>query len=183
MDRAQLERAAQVIADGGIVAYPTESCYGLGCDPRRHAAVKRLLRLKRREWQHGLILIGAQLKHFHRYTDLAADLMETPRSTWPGPYTWLLPAWPRVSHWLRGRHDSIALRITAHAGAAALCQHVGGALVSTSANRHGRAPARSVAAVEREFAGQVDYILPGRLGGATTPSRIQDARTGAVLRG
>lgn len=183
MDRAQLDRAAQVIADGGIVAYPTESCYGLGCDPRRHAAVKRLLQIKRRKWQQGLILIGAQLKHFHRYTDLASELMEQPQSTWPGPYTWVLPAWPRVSLWLRGRHDGIALRVTAHPGAAALCQHIGGALVSTSANRHGRPPARSAAAVDREFAGHIDYILPGRLGGAKAPSQIQDARTGTVLRG
>ena len=104
-------------------------------------------------------------------------------ATWPGPYTWLLPAWPRVSRWLRGRHDSVGLRLTAHTGAAALCRQVGGALVSTSANRHGRPPALSAAAVRREFAGQVDYILEGRLGGMEKPSVIRDARTGAVLRG
>lgn len=182
MDRAQLEHAATVIHGGGIVAYPTESCYGLGCDPRRSASVRRLLRIKRRHWRQGLILIGAQLKHFDRYTDLSSTLLDKARDSWPGPYTWLLPAWPRVSPWLRGEHDSVALRITAHRGAAALCQHVGGALVSTSANRHGRPPALSAAAVRREFADQVDYVLPGRLGGATNPSMIQDARTGTILR-
>lgn len=182
MERAHLEQAARVIAAGGIVAYPTESCYGLGCDPRRNVSLRRLLHIKRRDWAQGLILIGAHPRHFARYTDLTTPLFARSRADWPGPFTWLLPAWPRVSRWLRGRHDSVALRITAHPGAAALCRQVGGALVSTSANRHGRAPALSAAAVRREFDGQVDYILEGRLGGMRKPSVIRDALTGAVLR-
>jgi len=183
VDRAGLEHAARVIAAGGIVAYPTEFCYGLGCDPRDNASIERLLRLKQRRWEQGLILIGARLQDFARYTDLSSRLLQNAKATWPGPYTWLLPAWPRVSQWIRGRHDSVALRWTAHPGAAALCREVRGALISTSANRHGRPAALSAAAVQREFNGQVDYVLEGRLGGAAAPSVIQDARSGAVVRG
>ena len=102
-------------------------------------------------------------------------------ATWPGPYTWVVPA-ESAPPWLRGNHDSVAVRVTAHPGVQALCHAFGGALVSTSANVSGKPPARDALALRQQFGRGLDYILPGRLGGDGKPSEIRDARTGIVLR-
>lgn len=183
MDVNNLIEAARVVREGGVIAYPTESCYGLGCDPRRHDAIRRLLRIKRRSPDQGLILISAHFSQVEKYIDLkAGDALARARRDWPGPVTWLLPALPGVTSWLRGRHATLAVRVTAHPGAAALCRHARSALVSTSANRHGRPPCRTAAAVRRELGDDVDYVLEGRLGGLARATEIRDAQTGAVVR-
>jgi L-threonylcarbamoyladenylate synthase len=114
---------------------------------------------------------------------LDPELLAKISRSWPGPYTWLLPAHHKVSPLLRGAHDSLAVRVTAHPAAAALCRRAGCALVSTSANRQGRPPARSAAAVRREFGDGVDFILVGRLGRQARPTQIRDARSGKLIRG
>lgn len=180
---SDLRTAAGVIHAGGIVAYPTESCYGLGCDPRRHQTVRRLLRIKRRHWRHGLILIAARPRQLARYIDRGeTKALKRALDSWPGPRTWLMPARPGVSAWLTGGNAKVAVRITAHRGAAALCNYARLALVSTSANRHGRPAAKTVAAVHSEFADEVDYVLAGSLGGDAYPSEIRDAVSGELIR-
>lgn len=182
--RQQLAQAAQIIAEGGIVAYPTESCYGLGCDPRCEAALARLLRIKRRSYRLGLIVIAADEQRLRRYIhrDTAAEVLERARATWPGPHTWLLPADPRVSPRLRGDSDKIALRVTAHPLAAALCRYARRAIVSTSANRHGRRMARSAAAVDVALGAEVDFVLAGPIGRYAKPTQIKDATTEKLIR-
>ncbi len=183
MTTAQLQQAARVLRAGGVVAYPTESCYGLGCDPRNMQAVRRLLRCKQRPAHLGLILIASRFEQLLPFiAPVDTHVLAQARASWPGPFTWLLPAPARVSRLLRGAHATIAVRVTAHPVAAALCRHARSAIVSTSANRHGRAPARSVAGVVREFGSDVDYVLPGRIGAQARPSEIRDAMTGAVIR-
>lgn len=169
--------------DGGVIAYPTESCYGLGCDPRRHASVRRLLRLKHRPRDLGLIIVGARLEQLHPYIDLSSSaVIDRVTETWPGPYTWLVPARPGVSHWIRGDHTTVAVRITAHPGASAVCRYARRAIISTSANRHNRPPARSALGVRREFGDQLDYVLEGRLGSQANPTEIRDAITNHIVR-
>jgi len=181
--RQQLEHAAKVIHQGGIVAYPTESCFGLGCDPRNNAAICRLLHIKRRSYEQGLIVIGAGYNQIKMYIAYAENEIPAAVSdSWPGPHTWLLPARAGVSRWLRGEYLTIAVRVTAHGIAAALCRFAGKAIVSTSANRHGRAPARNSESVNKEFGELVDYILPGSIGNAIKPSEIRDAASGKVIR-
>lgn len=181
--REALRLAVAILGRGGVVAYPTEGCYGLGCNPRDHRAVLQVLRIKQRGWRQGLILIGAHWNHVARWVDTSdAAAVARARDSWPGPSTWLLPARPGVSRWLRGEHDTIAVRVTAHPLAAALCRRFNSALVSTSANRHGRPPALTAAQVRGQFAGRVDFILQGPLGGLQGPTPIHDARTGEVLR-
>ncbi len=183
MDRSELKTAAEVIRSGGIVAYPTESCYGLGCDPMQHRAIRRLLRIKRRQWQQGLIIIAARLQQLLRYLESDPGQAKRVGAEWPRPVTWLMPVRPGVSRWLIGTNPAIAMRVTAHPGAAALCNHARTALISTSANRHNRLPARSAKAVYREFGDEIDFILAGNLGGQVNPSEIRDAVTNQVLRG
>ena len=103
-------------------------------------------------------------------------------ATWPGPVTWLLPAREHTPWWLRGRHDTVAVRVSAHPVVAALCNSFGGALISTSANLSGRPPARTRLQVQSQFGGTLDYIMPGATGGQTRPTEIRDGLTGAVVR-
>lgn len=182
-DREALRQAVEVLRGGGVVAYPTEGCYGLGCDPRSTRAVQQVLRLKGRSWRHGLILIGASWRHVARWVDPDdTAAIARARETWPGPYTWLLPARRGVSRWVRGEHETIAVRVTAHRLAAALCRGFNGALVSTSANRHGRPAAVTASQVQGMFGARVDLVLPGPLGGLKGATSIRDARNGALLR-
>lgn len=184
MNPDSLRRAADIIRAGGVVAYPVEACFGLGCDPRNRAALRRILRIKRRARAPGLILIADRISRLAPFVgtfdvDCRAEML----ASWPGRHTWLLPAAPRASRWLRGDHDNIAVRVTAHRGAAQLCRLARTAVVSTSANRSGRRMLRNAAAVRREFGDEVDFVVDGRIGGAAEPSVIRDAATGAVLRG
>ena len=179
----QLREAVRVLQHGGLIAYPTEAVYGLGCDPLDEDAVLRLLDLKRRPWQKGLILIAADLAQLEPYLlplDNAVRDRITP--TWPGPNTWLLPVRAETPRWLRGEHDTLAVRVIAHPISAALCRAFGGPIVSTSANLTGKRPATSPLAVRNAFGEQIDYIVHAPLGGAERPTQIRDGRTGEIVR-
>jgi L-threonylcarbamoyladenylate synthase len=180
--RFRLRRAVRVMRAGGVVAYPTEAVYGLGCDPLNHDAVMRLLTIKRRPPEKGLILIASrfdQLTPFLRAT--GEEVRQRVDATWPGPVTWLLPASPATPNWLRGMHDSLAVRVTAHPLAAALCEAFGGPIVSTSANASGRPPARTALQAVLRCPG-VDLVLVGATGGLRRPTPIRDALSGKLLR-
>ena len=178
-----LAEAARVLARGGLVAYPTEAVYGIGCDPNNSEAVHRLLALKQRSISKGLILIAADTSQLETWIGtLPHSSWERILATWPGPVTWVVPPGPSVTPVLRGQNRGIAVRVTAHPLAAALCRAFGGALVSTSANRSGEPPARDIESVRAQFGTCIDYYLQGPLGGRDRPSEIRDAISGAVLR-
>ncbi len=179
MHARELQQAAHVLKDGGIVAYATEYCFGLGCDPQDRDAVLRLLRLKQRPVKKGLIVLAADVAQLAPYV---AEIPPPVAATWPGPHTWLLPAITNVPGWITGRHDRIAVRVTAHPQAAALCRAAGLAIISTSANRSGESPARVDREVVRRFGRLVDYVLPGRVGNAPAPTPIRDAMSGILVR-
>ncbi len=175
-------QARRVLAAGGVLAYPTEGVYGLGCDPSCPVAVTRLLSLKGRSWEQGLILVAAEPGQLRPWVAPADPRSwERALATWPGPVTWVLPAAAWVPPWIRGRHPTVAVRVTAHPLAAALCRAWGGPLVSTSANRHGRPPARTALQVRRAFPRGLDLILPGRTLGLGGPTEIR-AADGRLLR-
>ncbi len=180
---ALLRRVAAHLRRGGLIAYPTEYCYGLGCDPRQRAAVQRLLRLKRRPQHKGLILIAgryAQLAPYLQPLTQAEQL--TLQHDGARAITYLMPVRASCPPWLRGAHDTLAVRITAHPQAAALCNALGMALVSTSANRAGARPARSYADCARRF-GRTVLVLPGQVGARKRPSTIRSWRDGKIVRG
>lgn len=182
LSTALLYRVRAHLKQGGVIAYPTESCYGLGCDPRNRRAVMKLLRLKGRPQSKGLILIGADFSQLQPYAKRLTDAQwHKISSTWPGPVTWLLPAAQHTPSWLRGSHPSIAMRVTAHPLAARLCRDVNMALVSTSANRSGLQPARTYADCMKAFGSKV-LVVPGLIGKRRRPSTIMELMTGAVIR-
>jgi L-threonylcarbamoyladenylate synthase len=183
MSYLHLKRAARIVSSGGVIAYPTEAVFGLGCDPVNEAAVRRLLAIKQRSPAKGLILIAADFTQLQAFLKpLESTHQARLWATWPGPVTWLVPAKNTVPTWLRGRHPTLAVRVTAHPLAAALCRIWGGPLVSTSANRSGRSPACSALAVRRQLGRQVDYVVPGSVGGAKRPTEIRDLLSGRVIR-
>ena len=178
-----MKYAARVIRQGGIIAYPTESVYGLGCDPENFSAVLELLNIKNRPVAMGFILIAADLQHLQPYmATLSKSTLNRIRATWLGPMTWLVPAHPHVPVWIRGKHASVAVRITAHPIAAALCTMIDGALISTSANIHGRTTARTALQAHRIFGSAIDYVLPGHVGNLPKPTEIRDALTNKIIR-
>jgi len=178
----RVQEAARVVRRGGVIAYPTEAVWGLGCDPWNEAAVHRLLALKQRPVKKGLILIAADICQFDfLLADLPAAWRERLVSTWPGPNTWLVPHRGRLPVWITGRHASVALRVSDHPQVRALCRRVG-PLVSTSANPAGRPAARSRLRVEQYFSHRLDAVLGGALGGRRNPSLIRDLASGRVVR-
>jgi L-threonylcarbamoyladenylate synthase len=178
-----LRRAIEAVRTGGVIAYPTEAVYGLGCDPLEQAAVQRIFELKVRDPGKGLILIASDIGQLMPFmAELPADVLTKLKASWPGPVTWVVPAADSLPEWLSGGRDTLAVRVTAHPVASALCASLGMALVSTSANRSGRSPARTALAVRTLFGGGVDEILPGAVGGQAKPTEIREALTGKVLR-
>ncbi len=178
-----ITQAARVIRTGGIVAYPTEAVFGLGCDPSNEAALQRLLRLKNRPAEKGLILIAAEYQQLEGYLEpLTNSIRQRVLASWPGPITWLIPAHREVSKLLRGQHATLAVRVTAHTTSAALCRSTATAIVSTSANPSGCPPARTAEQVKAYFGNRIDFILDKPLGDATVPSTIRDAISGRIIR-
>ena len=175
-------KLAAYLKRGGVIAYPTESCYGLGCDPRNRRAIRRLIRLKGRSAAKGLLLIADRFKRLESFMRPlnAADRARVGR-TWPGPVTWVVPASPACPPELTGGRPTIAVRVTAHQGAARLCRSLGMALVSTSANKSGKKPAKTAAECRRIFGARV-RVIDGRIGTRKRPSTLIDLATGTLLR-
>lgn len=181
--RLQLKAATIVLQEGGVIAYPTEAVFGLGCDPLNEEAVLRLLDIKQRPISKGLILIAENFNQLTPYIDnIPAEAMSRVQKSWPGPNTWIFPAAHSTPYWLTGDHDSIAVRVTAHPLAAALCKTFGGAIVSSSANRHGKQPSRSALRVRNCLGEQVEYVLNGNVDRNSKPTQIRDALTNEVIR-
>ncbi|NII10835.1 Sua5/YciO/YrdC/YwlC family protein [Oleiagrimonas sp. C23AA] len=184
MDNA-LVAAADALRRGGVIAYPTEAVYGFGCDPANQAAFEALFALKQRPPTQGVLLIGADFSHVEPYIDMQrvdAQVLERVQATWPGPQTWIFPRAASVPSWVAGAHEGIALRVTAHPVAAALCRAFGGAIVSTSANRHGEPPSRQAGPVREAFGSGLAAVVEGACGGRERPTPIHDALTGAIIR-
>ncbi|MEO5565841.1 MAG: Sua5/YciO/YrdC/YwlC family protein [Luteimonas sp.] len=178
--------AVAALGRGGIIACPTESVWGLSCDPFAEASVSRLLQLKQRALEKGLILVAAALAQFDGLADWGAlpeHRVDAVQASWPGPNTWIVPATTAVPAWITGAHPSVALRVSAHPVVVALCRAFGGPLVSTSANRAGVPAARTFAALDPDLLGDLDGYLAGETGQRDRPSDIRDARSDAILRG
>lgn len=177
--------AVSAIQSGGVVAYPTEAVYGLGCDPKNLSAIERILDIKQRPKKSGFILLAANqamLRDWVDYDALTEIQQQQLNDTWPGPLTWICPAKTGLSPLLTGQFSTVAVRVTAHPLAASLSEAVGHPIISTSANLSGHPPALSAIDVSTIFDNAVNYILEGELGGQSKPTEIRDLATGQVIR-
>ena len=167
---------------GGLIAYPTESCYGLGCDPANRTAVQRLLKVKQRPQRKGLILIASSYQQVSRYLrPLDSGQLQHLQKAGAAAITYLMPVKNKTPRWLRGSHDTLAIRFTAHVFARKLCRGVNSALVSTSANISGMKSAKTYAQCQRLFGKNV-WVLPGLTGKNRQPSRILSWIDDRVIR-
>ena len=176
---------AELVKQGGVIAYPTEAVYGLGCDPDNNDAIEQLLQIKQRPWQKGLILVAGEYQQLLPYIDesqLSAEQLAFAKSKWPGPFTFIMPAKQGLSNLLSGSFDSIAVRVTAHPDVQALCAAINKPIVSTSANLSGMEPAMSATAVKQQFDRAIFAVVKGELGNQAAPSTIIDARNGNIIR-
>lgn len=178
----KIRQAKHIIQSGGIVSHPTEAVYGLACDPTNTEALLRLLTIKNRSLEKGLILVAASVKQLEPYVSITEKTLTKLSATWPGPVTWILPVKPGVSGLLTGSHNSLAVRVSAHPVIQALCKECNQPLVSTSANLQSSPPARSALAVRRIFDQNIDLILSGPVDLTASPTEIRDAATGKVIR-
>jgi L-threonylcarbamoyladenylate synthase len=180
----RIHLAIRELRAGGVIAYPTEGVWGLGCDPNDAAAVLQLLMLKQRDMAKGLLLVAADIEQLAPYLNgLDAIQQQRLRDGWPGPLTWLVPNNGAAPDWICGDHTGVALRVSAHPLVAELCRAFGGPLVSTSANPSGRPAALSALRVRRYFGDDLDFILNGELGGQRGPTPIRDLITDKLVRG
>jgi len=182
MSYVDCQEAAELILHGQVIAYPTEAVYGLGCDPLNYDAVMQLLNIKGRSISKGLILIASdfdQLKPFIQ--DLTDEQLAPAIESWPGPFTWVIPANANTPHWLTGDHQSIAVRVTNHPIAKELCARSNSALVSTSANIDGQQPAISATECHEKCPG-IKYVVSGNVDKNSQPTSITDLLSGDKIR-
>lgn len=184
MTKLNIELACQNLKQGNIIAYPTEAVWGIGCDPHNEAAVTKILSLKDRPVHKGLILVGGYLEQFE---PLLSGLGDEHRAllncSWPGHITWLVPDPDRlIPQWIKGSHQSVAIRVSAHPVVQELCAAFAGPIVSTSANTAGEQEIRSRLILEEKFADKIACIVDGELGQAANPSEMRDLLSGKVIR-
>ena len=130
-----------MLETGGIIVYPCEGVLGLGCDPFRRDAVRRLLALKRRPESMGFILIASAFGQIRSLiAPLPASAVAALEDSWPGPVTWIVPAAARVPDWLTGGRSTLALRVTAHPEARAICSVFRGARCLDQRQPQGQSP-------------------------------------------
>lgn len=179
--------AAETLRQGGVIAYPTEGVWGLGCHPFRQEAVEKILRIKGRDVAKGLILLVTKAQMLNGLVeDVAAvteKISERERALrLTGPVTWLLPAISTVPRYLKGDHDRLAVRFTKHKLARSLVDSFGLPLVSTSANLSGQPAVTRRAQLANVVVSQIDLLLAGRVGNLRKPTPIYDLVSGAKIR-
>lgn len=183
MDPWRLILARHVLWEGGVIAYPTEAVWGLGCLPDNLESVLRILRMKQRALHQGLILVAADADQFGAYLEhLSAPLLRRLDAHWPGPVTFLVEHGGLAPEWITGGRDTVALRVSDHPVVRDLCRACASPIVSTSANPGGRAPARDALRVRSYFHDEIDLFYPGELGGSSRVSEIRDLATDRIVR-
>jgi L-threonylcarbamoyladenylate synthase len=175
----QVSQAKVILRHGGVVVYSTETVLGLGCDPNNQKAVNRILWLKNRAIDNGLIMLVDSIESLQNYTtSLSAEQIASISSA--ENTTWLVPVNEHVPSWMRGKHKTLAIRITQHVTANPLSAATHG-IVSTSANISSYKILANQIEIRDWFGPHVDYIiLEGS--GSNTPSEIKDLITGEQLR-
>jgi L-threonylcarbamoyladenylate synthase len=177
------EELVDIILQGGIIAYPTEAVFGLGCLANNEASLQRLLSLKKRSADKGLILIASQIEQLAPYIQpLKPEQIEKILKVHDNATTWLVPATLTTSPLLTGKHQTLAVRITSHPPIRQLCQQLDQPLVSTSANLSHQPAALTTQKVKEYFQEDIDGILDAPIGFQPTPSMIIDLKTGRIIR-
>jgi L-threonylcarbamoyladenylate synthase len=177
-----LNRFAHAVSRGAIFGYPTDTVWGFGCHPLIASSVARILQIKNRSADKGLILLSSRLEYCAPYVGLANEQLQPVLSTTDHPTTWLVPASGNCPVWIRGNYPTVAIRITDHPLLDFLCGRLEAPIVSTSANRSGKATARNSVQMRKQFGDELDFIVSGFATGSNRPSEIKFLLSGTTER-
>ena len=181
----KVQEAAQTLREGGVIICPTEGVYGISALVSNVAAIERVIAIKKRALNKGLIVVAAdvaQLEGDVNFAHLSADSMRLIHEKWPGHATFIVPVERHLPDVLTGGRNTLAVRVSAFPLLQELCREVGSPIISTSANISGSEPLKTIEELRDCFAQTVDYILDEPCQGLNKPSTIFDAMTGAILR-
>lgn len=182
LSRWQLERISRTLKHGGVIAYPTESVYGLGCDPYNQKSLQRILDIKGRSPDKGLIILVSKIEQALPFIAVPdVDQLAKFNSREPRATTWLMPIKTGLSRLLCGNHQKLAVRLTSHPIPKAICDYTGQALVSTSCNLQGKTEMKTTSEVRSRMGLKVEQVIAGQCG-MQKPSRIVDLLSGQVIR-
>ncbi len=179
---ADIARAAATLRTGGLVAFPTETVYGLGADASNAEAVKKVFAAKGRPHDHPLIVHLASVSQVSEWaSEISPAAQMLANKFWPGPLTLVMKRAPRVSDLVTGGQDTVALRVPSHPVAQALLQQFSDGVVAPSANKFGRVSATTAEHVHAEFGDAVDCVLDGGACDVGIESTIVDVSRGAAV--
>lgn len=170
--QTDLPRIKRLIDKDGVICYPTEAVWGLGCHPQSETAFEAILTLKQRPQHKGVIIIAGDYSQLAPYAKITPSLQRQLQNFWAGFVTCVLPKSDDCPDYLTGQFDGVAVRLTANPTVQVLCHGVGSALVSTSANLSGQVPVTNLAEARQTFGNNVGYYVDAPLGGEKNPSRI-----------
>lgn len=173
-----LKEALVVLKQGGVVGFPSEGVWSLGCDPENEMAVRELLLLKKRPTDKGLILVAGSLNQMEPYIEVKKYKTKL-MTKWPGPHTWVVPT-VKAPSWITGKYPAVALRVSDHPVILSICELFRGAIVSSSANVQGNIPARNEKELRHIF--KEIIIVQGNLGHLKGATPMQDVVTDEWIR-
>ncbi len=181
-DRYTLSSAADILRDGGVVAYPTDTLYGLAANPASGAAIARLYRIKGRPVELAIPLIAAGLEQIESVGGvLGPATRRLAERFWPGPLTLVMPAWPGLDSRVHAGLGTVAVRVPAHDVARMLAGLCGWPITSTSANKSGEAATADPGAVRAALGDELAALVDAGPSPGGAPSTIVDV-SGAAPR-
>ena len=182
MNPWQINRAVLCLQAGGVIAYPTESVYGLGCDANNLCAITQLLEIKNRSYKKGLIVLVSDIEQaLFLLAPLTSSQVQTIKQPRARATTWLIDVASHLSPLLIGNHHKLAVRVTSNPTAKAICERFNKPIISTSGNLSGKPTSVSTAIVRNKMIKKVDYVMAGPCCGQH-PSQLIDLNSGLVIR-
>jgi tRNA threonylcarbamoyl adenosine modification protein (Sua5/YciO/YrdC/YwlC family) len=175
----KIQRAVQILGGGGVIAYPTDTVYGLGCDIGNKQAIDRIYQLKGMPKDHPLAFICPDLSDIARYAVVENTVYRVLKRFLPGPYCFILLATREVPKMLLNKQKTVGIRVPNHPITLALVRELGRPLISTTAGRPGQDPLVDPWEIDQEFTG-LDLVIDGGDAGGTVPTTVVDLSHGDV---
>lgn len=183
--KVTIQSAAQIVKKGGVIVYPTDTVYGLGCNPFNENAVKRLFKIKG-ERTKPLPILASNIKEIEKIAQTTETTIKLAKKFWPGPLTMVLPKKSSLPNTVTCNLGSVAVRVPNHQVALELIRLSGGLLVGTSANKSGKKPSRTALDAAEQIGEEVDVILDGGstpIGASSTVIDLTEERPKILRQG
>ena len=174
-----IKKAATILKNGGIIVYPAETVYGIGCDPLNEEACMRIQLLKKREEPKTMLLLAYSLEQVEEMTGPLNEISrKLAQKFWPGPLTVIIKPRTTLPEHLTGYSGGVAFRVTSHPVASVLAREFAGPVISTSANTSGQPPVLTYENALKEFGNKVDMVIESRHDLSGIPSTVVDCTCG-----